>query len=156
MTDHKTKEDFLDWLYGLSVHGIKLGLNNVTELLKRLDDPQNSFKSIHVAGTDGKGSICAIMTSMLIASGVRTGRFISPHVLSFNERISVDGVQITDEELADMAALTVYHVNAMAEDGILCTFFEVTTAIAFLYFQTKGVEYAVVEVGMGEGSMPPT
>ncbi len=149
MIDHKTKEDFLDWLYGLSVHGIKLGLNNVTELLKRLDDPQKCFKSIHVAGTDGKGSICATMTSMLIESGVRTGRFISPHILNFNERISVDGIQITDEELADMAALTVYHVNGMAEDGILCTFFEVTTAIAFLYFQIKGVEYAVIEVGMG-------
>lgn len=149
MTDHKTKEDFLDWLYGLSVHGIKLGLDNITELLKRLDDPQKCFKSIHVAGTDGKGSICAMMTSMLIESGVRTGRFISPHVLNFTERISVDGIQITDEELANMAALAVPHVNAMAEEGILCTFFEVTTAIAFLYFKTKEVEYAVVEVGMG-------
>ncbi|HKM13673.1 MAG TPA: folylpolyglutamate synthase/dihydrofolate synthase family protein [Candidatus Methanomethylophilaceae archaeon] len=149
MIDNKTKKDFLDWLYGLSVHGIKLGLDNITELLKRLDDPQKCFKSIHVTGTDGKGSICATMTSMLVESGVKTGRFISPHVLNFNERISIDGIQITDEELADMAALTVHHVNAMAEDGMLCTFFEVTTAIAFLYFKIKGVEYAVVEVGMG-------
>ena len=149
MTDHRTKGEFLDWLYGLSVHGIKLGLNNITELLKRLDHPEKCFKSIHVAGTDGKGSICAMMTSILIKSGAKTGTFISPHVLNFNERISVDGIQITDEDLADMAALTVRHVNAMAEDGIRCTFFEVTTAIAFLYFKNKGVKYAVIEVGMG-------
>ena len=103
MKENKTKGDFLDWLYGLSVHGIKLGLNNITELLNRLNNPQNCFKSVHVAGTDGKGSICAMMTSMLIESGVSTGSFISPHILNFNERISVDGIQITDDELADMA-----------------------------------------------------
>lgn len=143
------KEKFLDWLYGLSVHGIKLGLRNITELLRRIGSPQESFRSIHVAGTDGKGSVCAMISGVLIDGKVRTGLFTSPHILNFNERISVDGTHITDEELACMASVTVPHVKSMAEEGMLCTFFEVTTAIAFLYFKEKGVEYAVVEVGMG-------
>jgi len=147
--DKADKEKFLDWLYGLSVHGIKLGLRNITELLHRLGDPQESFRSVHVAGTDGKGSVCAMVSGVLTDGKVRTGLFTSPHILNFNERISVDGAYITDEELAYMASVTVPHVKSMAEEGMLCTFFEVTTAIAFLYFKEKGAEYAVVEVGMG-------
>lgn len=147
--DNADKEQFLSWLYGLSVHGIKLGLRNITELLERLGNPQEAFSSVHVAGTDGKGSVCAIISAVLIDGKVRTGTFTSPHILNFNERITVDGVPITDEELACMASVTVPHVKAMAGKGMLCTFFEVTTAIAFLYFKEKGVEYAVVEVGMG-------
>ncbi|HKM09467.1 MAG TPA: folylpolyglutamate synthase/dihydrofolate synthase family protein [Candidatus Methanomethylophilaceae archaeon] len=149
MIDHRSKEDFLDWLYGLSAHGIKLGLKSITELLRRLGDPQDSFSSVHVAGTDGKGSICATISSILIESGVTTGLFVSPHLVSFNERISVNGSLISDDDLAAAAAVTVPHVTAMAEEGMRCTFFEVTTAIAFMYFKKKGVEYAVVEVGLG-------
>ena len=147
--ENGSKEEFLAWLYGLSAHGIKLGLENTRELLKRLGNPQEHFGSVHVAGTDGKGSVCAIIHSILTASGVRTGLYTSPHILEFNERISVCGVPISDEELADLAARVVPHVNGMAENNMLCTFFEVTTAIAFLHFMEKGVEYAVVEVGMG-------
>lgn len=148
-TEKGSKEEFLTWLYGLSVHGIKLGLENTKELLKRLGNPQEHFGSVHVAGTDGKGSVCAIIHSVLTTSGVRTGLYTSPHILEFNERISVCGVPISDEELADLAARVVPHVEDMAENNMLCTFFEVTTAIAFLYFREREVEYAVVEVGMG-------
>lgn len=149
MTDLRSKEDFLDWLYGLSAQGIRLGLKNISELLRRLGDPQHGFNSVHVAGTDGKGSVCAMISSILIESGVATGLFVSPHLISFNERISVDGISISDDDLADLAAETVPHVTEMADEGMYCTFFEVTTAIAFIYFKKKGVEYAVVEVGMG-------
>ena len=145
----KSKEEILEWLYGLTVHGIKLGLTNITELLHRLGDPQESFRKIHVAGTDGKGSTCAILASILRASGVRTGLYTSPHIIEFNERISVNGENISDDDLRVLVSLIEPIVEDMRNDGLQCTFFEVTTALAFLYFREKDVEYAVVEVGMG-------
>ncbi len=140
---------FLEWLYGLQVHGVKLGLTNITELLRRMGNPQNEFRCIHVAGTDGKGSTCACIESILRVSGVRTGLYTSPHLTDFNERVRVCGDMISDEELSDLASEVVSIVEDMETQGMRCTFFEVTTAIAFLYFKRKGVEYAVVEVGMG-------
>ena len=143
------KDEMASWLYGLSVHGIKLGLRNITELLNRLDDPQNSFRSIHVAGTDGKGSTCAMIESILRCSGIRTGLYTSPHILDFNERMRVSGQSISDDELERYITEIRPHVEDMHSNGMQCTFFEVTTAIAFEFFRDKGVEYAVVEVGMG-------
>ncbi|MBO4551978.1 MAG: bifunctional folylpolyglutamate synthase/dihydrofolate synthase [Candidatus Methanomethylophilaceae archaeon] len=144
-----SKQDLLDWLYGLTVHGIKLGLTNTTELLHRLGDPQNSFRKVHVAGTDGKGSTSAIIASILESSGVRTGLYTSPHIIDFNERISVSGENITDSELSLFVSIIRPIVEDMRENGMQCTFFEVTTALAFLYFKERDVEYAVIEVGMG-------
>ena len=139
----------LDWLYGLSVHGIKLGLTNITELLHRLGDPQNAFRKIHVAGTDGKGSTCAMMASILGESGFRTGLYTSPHILEFNERISISGKNITDSEIRVLVGTIRPIVEDMRKDGMQCTFFEVVTAMAFLYFRGNDVDYAVIEVGMG-------
>lgn len=139
----------LDWLYGLQKHGIKLGLRNIRELLSALGDPQKSFRSVHVAGTDGKGSVSAITASILRESGIRTGLYTSPHLVRFNERICVDGVQISDEELAGYVSKVRPKVEEMASQDVMCTFFEVTTAIAFMHFRDKGAEYAVIEVGMG-------
>lgn len=139
----------LKWLYGLSKHGIKLGLKNITELLKRLGNPHNSFRSIHVAGTDGKGSTCAMLASIFNHSGIKTGLYTSPHILEFNERISISGKNISDEDLATLIMAVKPHVEKMREDGMQCTFFEVATAVAFLYFKEQKVEYAIVEVGMG-------
>ncbi|MFA6803026.1 MAG: Mur ligase family protein, partial [Candidatus Methanomethylophilaceae archaeon] len=143
------KEDALRWLYGLSVHGIKLGLINITELLKRVGNPQNSFRSIHVAGTDGKGSTCAMIDSVLRESGIRTGLYTSPHLIDFNERIAVSGRNVSDDELCALMDGMIPVVDDMQREGMQCTFFEVTTAIAFLHFARMKVEYAVVEVGMG-------
>jgi dihydrofolate synthase/folylpolyglutamate synthase len=143
------KPALLEWLYGLGSRGIKLGLENITDLMHRLGDPQNDFKSIHVAGTDGKGSICACIYSVLHASGFRTGLYTSPHLTDFNERIVIDGKEITDPELLKLAAEVWPQVKEMESSGRVCTFFEVTTAIAFLHFKKKNIEYAVVEVGMG-------
>ncbi len=145
----ESKQEIIDWLYGLTVHGIKLGLTNITELLHRIGDPQDSFRKIHVAGTDGKGSTCEMISSILRTSGVRTGLYTSPHIIEFNERISVDGENISDDELKIMISVIKPVVEDMREDGMQCTFFEVTTALAFLYFKEKDVEYAVIEVGMG-------
>ena len=148
MTD-TDKIDFLDWMYGLTSRGIKLDLENTMELLKELGDPQKTTKYIHVAGTDGKGSISACIASILIASGIRTGLYTSPHLLDFNERISVNGEDITDEELIGLIERVLPIVKGMEERGKHPTFFEITTAMAFLHFKEKGAEYVVAEVGMG-------
>ena len=144
-----SKQEILDWLYGLTVHGIKLGLTNITELLRRLGNPQDSFRKIHIAGTDGKGSTSAMISSVLRYSGVRTGLYTSPHIIDFNERISVDGKNISNADLSRLTALIRPMVEDMRKDNMQCTFFEVTTALAFQYFKEKDVEYAVIEVGMG-------
>ncbi|MGN1044721.1 MAG: bifunctional folylpolyglutamate synthase/dihydrofolate synthase [Candidatus Methanomethylophilaceae archaeon] len=143
------KDAVIDWLNNLSRLGIRLGLKNITELLDRIGNPQDSFKAIHVAGSDGKGSTCAYLYSMLRAAGISVGMYSSPQILDFNERISVDGNDITDEEFLLLAHEVMVVVEFMKEDGYDCTFFESTTALAFLYFQRKNVEYAVIEVGMG-------
>jgi len=143
------KEQFLEWMYGLRSRGIKLDLSNTIELLDRLGNPHRSFKSVHIAGTDGKGSVSACIDSILRVSGIRTGLYTSPHIVNFNERISVDGNNITDDELALLIQTVMPAVESMEEEGKQPTFFEITTAMAFLHFKNTGVEYAVVEVGMG-------
>lgn len=145
----ESKKSSLEWLDSLDIHSIKLGLENITELLKRLGNPQNSFKTIHVAGTDGKGSTCAMIASILEHSGVRTGLYTSPHIMEFNERIRISGEQISDDDLYVMVTVIRPIVEDMKKGGMECTFFEVTTALAFLYFKENDVDYAVVEVGMG-------
>ena len=145
----ETKESILGWLYGLTVHGVKLGLINITEILHRLGDPQDSFRKIHIAGTDGKGSTSAMIASILRASGVKVGLYTSPHIIEFNERISVNGENISDSDIRVLASVIKPIVEDMRKDGMQCTFFEVTTAMAFLYFRENDVDYAVIEVGMG-------
>ena len=139
----------MTWLYSFTTRGIKLDLENTKTLLRRLGDPQNDFKSIHVAGTDGKGSICACISSILISSHIRTGLYTSPHIEEFNERITVDGNKISDDEMERMIDIMRPVVKSMEDEGMIPTFFEVTTALAFLHFKKQGVEYAVIEVGLG-------
>lgn len=147
MSTDKTR--IIDWLYGLQIHGIKLGLDNTKRLLEAVGNPQNSFKSVHIAGTDGKGSTSACIASILRASGFRTGLYTSPHILEFNERISVSGVNISDDQLAEYSSKLYGIVKRLESEGVMCTFFEVTTAMAFMHFENMGAEYAVIEVGMG-------
>ncbi len=139
----------LEWLYGLQMRGVKLGLTNVTELLRRMGDPHRSFPCIHVAGSDGKGSTCAILASVLRASGMRVGLYTSPHILAFNERIDVGGEKISDAEMADIAPSIRGIAEGMRGEGMGCTFFEATTALAFEHFRRREVDVAVIEVGMG-------
>jgi dihydrofolate synthase/folylpolyglutamate synthase len=141
----------LEWLMGLEVMGIKLGLKNIEELLSRLDDPQRQFKSVHVAGTNGKGSVSAMIASILRAQGYRTALYTSPHMVDFSERIQVDGTTIPRKQLSRLVQEIKGHVEDMcrARPEACPTFFEVTTALAFLHFAELGAEVAVVEVGMG-------
>jgi dihydrofolate synthase/folylpolyglutamate synthase len=141
----------LEWLLGLETMGIKLGLTNVTDLLRRLGDPQDSFRSVHVGGTNGKGSVSAMTASALRRQGYRTALYTSPHLVEFRERMEVDGQMISEAELARLTEEVRGHVEDMhlVSPESHATFFEATTAIAFLHFAEKGVEEAVVEVGMG-------
>lgn len=134
----------LDYLYGLQRFGIKLGLENIRELLARLGHPERSFKIIHVAGTNGKGSVCATLAEILRQGGYATGRYTSPHLHSFTERIQVNGEPISEARVAELTE----EIRAVAE-GIPVTFFEFTTALALLYFARHEVEWVVLEVGMG-------
>ena len=93
----------LDWLLGLEHMGVKLGLENVKELLRRLGDPQDEFRSVHIAGTNGKGSVSAMIASILREQGYRTGLYTSPHMVDFGERIVADDRQISEPELARLA-----------------------------------------------------
>jgi dihydrofolate synthase/folylpolyglutamate synthase len=158
-------KDAVNYLYGLQKHGIKLGLENTITLLSLLDNPQNSFKSVHVAGTNGKGSTSAMIASILRAAGFKVGLFTSPHLVSFTERIRVDSSEIEEREVAeltreirDVIQSNQQSVHPQADPpgrtisdqhSLLPTFFEFVTAMGFLYFKRKGVEWAVVETGLG-------
>lgn len=126
-------------------------LRRMEELLGRLDNPHLKAKSIHIAGSKGKGSVAAMMASVLTASGYTTGLFTSPHLHSFNERIRVDGELISEAELASLVERLkpeVEAVNRKATYGQLTTF-ELMTALGFTYFKLKGVDFQVIEVGLG-------
>ncbi len=147
----------LQELYRLERFGIKLGLDVITDLLDRLGNPHRGLRCVHVTGTNGKGSVCAYIASVLRAAGYRVGLYTSPHLVRFNERIQVDGELIGDADVARLYALIKPHAEAMAGKRRVRqpTFFEVTTAMAFLYFRERNVDIGVIEVGMG-GRMDAT
>ena len=137
----------IEYLYGLQKHGMKFGLDNIRRLMSLLGGPQRSFFSVHVAGTNGKGSTSAMIEALLRTKGVRTGLFTSPHLVNFTERIRINGEEISEEaviELADEVRKT-----AAGIEDFCPTFFEVVTSMAFLHFMRMKVEWAVVETGMG-------
>jgi len=139
--------DTIEYLFGLQKYGMKFGLDNIRLLMSLLGGPHRSFSSVHVAGTNGKGSTSAMIESLLRTKGVRTGLFTSPHLVSFTERIRVNG-----EEISQNAVIGLADEVRKAAAGIkdFCpTFFEVVTSMAFLHFMRMKVEWAVVETGMG-------
>lgn len=139
----------LEWLYARQRLGIKLGLGKVHDLLRRVGDPHHGFESVHVAGTNGKGSVTRFLAEALRRSGYRTGAYTSPHLVRFPERITVDGALIPETDVAAHLWRLRPVVEALDGEDQPPTFFEVTTALAFLHFQAAGVEWAVVETGMG-------
>ncbi len=141
----------LEQLYGLERFGIKLGLDNIRTLLSLVGNPHEGLRSVHVTGTNGKGSVCAYVASVLQKAGHRTGLYTSPHLVRFNERIQVDGVPISDEDILRLWTGIQPAMREMEGERAVNrpTFFEVTTAMAFQYFREKAVEVASVEVGMG-------
>jgi dihydrofolate synthase / folylpolyglutamate synthase len=127
-----------------------LNLARMTELLARAGTPQRGLRCAHLAGTKGKGSTAALLASILRAAGQRTGLYTSPHLITFRERITVDGVPIPEEAFAALIAATQPHVEAMRDaPGGPPSFFEVLTALAFLWFRAQAVDVAVLETGLG-------
>ena len=147
MIDEKVGvEEVLEELYNYSMFGIKLGLENIKNICEALGEPQRSYKVIHIAGTNGKGSTATTIERGLIEAGYRVGKFTSPHIVRFNERIQLNGVEISDEKICEYF-LRVRDV--LEERKIKGTFFEVTTAMMFLYFRDESIAYLVLETGMG-------
>lgn len=139
-------------IYSHSMFGIKLGLQNIERLCEKLGQPQKAYKIIHIAGTNGKGSTATTIEKILMEAGFQVGKYSSPHILKFNERIVANGKQISDEEIERYYN----QVEAIMEaEKIDATFFEITTAMMFAYFRDKGLDYVVLETGMG-GRMDAT
>ena len=138
--------DARSWLFSLETIGIKLGLSQVTRLLEALGHPEQAYRSITIAGTNGKGSVTAMVERGLRAAGHRTGRYTSPHLVTIEERIVIDGVPITPEAFDDLAARVQQAAAALEAPP---SFFEATTALALLAFRDAGVTIAVLEVGLG-------
>ena len=132
-------------LYELQKFGIKLGLNSTENLLHRLGDPHKQLKCLHVAGTNGKGSVAAMCEAALLAAGVRTGMYVSPHLVRFTERFRLAGREISQRHALELAE-AVWRVTDEREPP---TFFEFVTAMAFLLFAQEKIDLAIMEVGMG-------
>lgn len=146
-----TYTETLDFLYHslpvfqhIGGSAYKPGFDNIVALEQELGEPHRRFRSVHVAGTNGKGSVSHMLAAVLQAAGYRTGLFTSPHLKDFRERIKVNGQMISEEEVVNFV-----EQYREAIDRILPSFFEITTAIAFDYFAREQVDVAVIEVGMG-------
>lgn len=133
------------YLYRLQKHGIKLGLSTMVALMVRLGMPQTRYRTLHIAGTNGKGSTAAMAAAMLQAAGYRVGLYTSPHLVDFRERIRVNGEMISELRMAQLTE----QLQVLCQPDLSPTFFEYTTAMAFQHFAESGVEVAVLEVGLG-------
>lgn len=140
----KTFPESVRFLYGLEKFGMKFGLEGIRALLQSIDNPHRSFSCIHVAGTNGKGSTSSMLASIFTAAGYRTGLFTSPHLVSFTERIRIDGKPISTKEVVRITNLFVRQIRKQR-----ATFFEATTAMAFKYFADSKVDIAIIETGLG-------
>jgi len=140
-----TYSECLKSMYGLRRFGIILGLSTIRNILKELGNPQNRFAAVHVAGTNGKGSVAATLSAVLQAAGYKVGLFTSPHLVRFNERICIDNTPISDAQVAEACEA----VGSIPFGKREPTFFEYSTAMAFHTFAKNGVDWAVVETGMG-------
>ncbi len=127
------------------------GLDHVEELLSRMGDPQLAARTVHIAGTKGKGSVSAMIAQVLSASGYRTGLYTSPHLLNLRERIRINGTLISEVEFAAIMDEIKPFIEVMRQDTVfrLLTYFEVLTVLAFVYFQKKRLDFQILEVGLG-------
>ena len=140
----ETYKQATDYLFSRKARGMKLGLKNMRRLLDLLEHPEDEFKSIHIAGTNGKGSTAAILESILKESGYKTGLYTSPHLIDMRERITIRGTQISEDEVLDILNRMISHIEKSN-----ATFFEILTAMAFMHFSINHVELAVIETGLG-------
>jgi len=144
-------DDAVKALFARTTQGIKPGLEIITALLRALDDPHQKLAVIHVAGTNGKGSVCAMLESVLRASGFKTGLYTSPHLIDFSERFRINGIPIPPKTLEQYIQTLEKTADQVVEETRQrpATFFEISTAIAFQYFADESVDIAIIETGMG-------
>ena len=146
LKQHQSAEinSILDKLFSLQRLGIKVGLDHTYQLLDRCGNPHNKLKTIHIAGTNGKGSTAAMLQNILRTAGLSVGLYTSPHLVNFNERIRVDGISIPNSFIIK------FMKNFNDDiDKIKSTFFETTTVLALYYFYYKKVDIAIIETGLG-------
>ncbi len=141
-----TYEQALEYIHSVSWMGSRPGLSRTRELLARMGNPQDKLRFIHVAGTNGKGSVCAMLASVLKAAGYKTGLYTSPYILRFNDRMRINGQDIPDDELGEITEYVKQYAETMEDHP---TEFELVTAIGFEYFYRHGCDFVVLEVGMG-------
>lgn len=146
-----TYAEFIEWMFNLERFGIKLGLDNVSEFLRRIGNPHLSFESVHVTGTNGKGSVCVFVSEILGRQSMKVGLYTSPHLVDFRERIMINGVEISEHDVLRIGEQLKKVMEQMAAEDPekQLTFFEFTTGMAFKYFEEMGVDIVVAEVGMG-------
>ncbi|MBI9009432.1 MAG: bifunctional folylpolyglutamate synthase/dihydrofolate synthase [Tenericutes bacterium] len=142
-------EETKNWIENIKKFGSRLDLSRISAFLKELDNPEKAYKTIHVAGTNGKGSTSSYLANILMDAGYKVGLYTSPYIVKFNERIVVNNHYITDQEMVKYANEILPIWQRMFDAGDTVTFFEVLTIMCFLYFKEKSVDFAVIEVGLG-------
>ncbi|XMB72480.1 folylpolyglutamate synthase/dihydrofolate synthase family protein [Mycoplasmatota bacterium WC30] len=151
----KKFEETKNWIENIKKFGSRLDLTRISKVLEELGNPEKQFKTIHVAGTNGKGSTSSFIKSILLDAGYKVGLYTSPYIVKFNERIAINNTYISDFEVIEYANIVFPIWERLYNAGETVTFFEVLTIICFLYFRDKQVDYAVIEVGLG-GSLDAT
>ncbi len=135
----------LDYLNQFQFHGFRLGLERIEAILKALGNPHKAYPSIHIAGTNGKGSTCAFLSSILTQAGLKVGLYTSPHLFSLTERFQINQRNIEEQTLAEL----IYYIKSFVEKGFELSYFEYTTAIAMKWFAQQKVDIAIFETGLG-------
>ena len=142
-------KDAVAWIEGFHRFGIQLGLDRIEQVLHMLDDSHKKTRFVHVAGTNGKGSVCRYISSILTSEGYKTGLYLSPHLVDFRERFQLNDDYISKKRFADIVNRVQPVIEEFTANGTQLTYFEVCTIIAFVFFADEQVDYAVVEVGLG-------
>lgn len=144
-----TYTEALNKIHSLLTFGSRPGLDRVRELLRRMGDPQDKLRYIHVAGTNGKGSVCAMLSAILVAAGYKTGLFISPYITDFRERIQINNAMVSEEVLTDAVEKTFPLIEQLRAEGIVITEFEYVNALGFYIHAQAECDIVVLETGMG-------
>ena len=146
-----TYTEAINYIYDLTKYGIKLGLENIKYLLFLLGDPHKKLKIIHIAGTNGKGSTCSLISSILQSDGYKVGLYTSPHLVDFTERIKINNKQIDRKKVSELLERIKPYIDKVANTPSYGhpTFFEVITSLAFLYFFEEQIDFLVLEAGLG-------
>ena len=144
-------KEVMKYLDSLDFFGIKLGLERMIYLMKKLGNPEKDLRVIHVAGTNGKGSVCYMIGSILQAAGYKVGVYTSPHLVDFRERITINSSMISGQDVADIMEVIAPTTDEMENDPEVGhpTYFEITTAAALCHFKRQKVDFVVLEVGLG-------